>query len=113
MTSTLRDGTISAAVIHAALVDVLNSGDPVAPEALAFMCDAGMPRTAPPGQTPYTILAARRHRSPQYTQMLSIMKFNNFDFKETFLGTTLTAIQIMEDRAPGLYGHLAEAGVRP
>ena len=75
------------------------------------MCDAGMPRTAPPGQTPYTILAARRHRCPQYTQMLYIMKFYNFDFKETFDGTT--AIQIMDRRAQGLYEYLAEAGVAP
>jgi len=102
----IRDDTLPEfdnGKLHTALRDVVASDDEAAPDALDYLCAAGVPRYPLLGEESLAVLAALRHTHPRYKDMLVTLVSNGFDFNATSNTTGQSAADIVNARAPGFF----------
>ena len=62
--------------------NIVASSDEAAPDALDYVCAAGVPSGPLPGEESLAVLAAMHHAHPRYKDMLVTLESNGFDFKQ-------------------------------
>ena len=102
----IRDDTLPQfdnGTLHAALRHVVASPDEAAPDALDYLCAAGVPRYPLPGEESLAVLAALRHTHPRYKDLLVTLVSYGFDFNATSNATGQSAADNVNARAPGFF----------
>ena len=112
----IRDDTLPQfdnGTLHAALRHVVASPDEAAPDALDYLCAAGVPRYPLPGEESLAVLAALRYTHPRYKDLLVTLVSYGFEFNATSNATGQSAADIVNARAPGFFSLVQrEAWVR-